>query len=45
MHVAATWEPDSDHVRLARWQVRVLARWADEDADAPDSSEEVATRA
>ncbi len=28
---ALTWEPDAAHVRLARWQVRVLERWADED--------------
>lgn len=31
MIIAATWEPDAQHVRLARWQVRVLTRWADQD--------------
>ncbi len=28
MRVSITWRPDHDHARLARWQVRVLARWA-----------------
>uniref|UniRef100_A0AAU8GMR2 Uncharacterized protein n=1 Tax=Mycobacterium phage JustASigh TaxID=3158894 RepID=A0AAU8GMR2_9CAUD len=35
---ALTWEPDAAHVRLARWQVRVLERWADEDDDAEESA-------
>ncbi|QEA10807.1 hypothetical protein [Mycobacterium phage Weirdo19] len=27
MKLTLTWAPDHAHTRLARWQVRVLARW------------------
>ncbi len=40
MRIAASWGPDAAHVLLARWQVRVLSRWADE-RDADESAEEV----
>ncbi len=36
--IALTWGPDAAHQRLARWQVRVLERWADEDDAAEESA-------
>ncbi|WP_268956844.1 hypothetical protein [Mycolicibacterium mageritense] len=39
MRISATWGADAAHVHLARWQVRVLERWAAED-DAAEEHEE-----